>query len=259
MVRRGSARYQQEEKLLKKSRLVVSTGLVVALSASTIAFAAGADTNEAAVDGTIKPTKLDKKKYKPIELFSGVRTSVPGGVNGTQSNPVTEYLSYPKNIKFDLDAGSECATLPPSGSTAQQARDACPADSYIGSGVAEVQGPGIAPITDIVVSVFKGPEKNGIQLHTSSATLGPAAPTVLGEIVKSNAGGAYGDALSVPHAPETGGLMITKFNATITKASKAVTARCKNKSMTFQRKVTYADGSSETAETTQNCKQKKSN
>ena len=51
--------------------------------------------------------------------------------------------------------------------------------------------------------------------------------------------------------------MITKFNAKISKASKAVTARCKSKNMTFQREVTYADGSKETAETTQTCKQKK--
>jgi hypothetical protein len=235
---------------------VVAAALVTALSTSAIALAAGADTNDASVDGSIKPAKLDKKKYKPVSLFTGVRTSVQGGVTGTQSNPVSEYLSYPKNIKFDLDAAEICTTLPPSGSSAQQARDACPEKSFLGSGVGEVQGPGIAPITDIVVSVFRGPGKNGVQLHTASATLGPAAPTVLGEIVKSKVSG-YGDALSVPHAPETGGLMITKFNATVTKASKAVTARCKKKSMTFQREVTYADGSKETAETTQKCKQKK--
>jgi hypothetical protein len=244
--------------VLKKSRFVVSFALVMALGASAIAYGQGgaAATQDAFVDGTISPTKLDKKKYKPVELFSGVRTSIPGGVTGTQSNPITEYLSYPKNMKFDFDAGDVCTTLPPSGSTPQQARDACPADSFIGEGVAEVQGPGIAPITDIIVSVFRGPEKNGIQLHTSSTTLGPAAPTVLGEVVNSKVSG-YGQALSVPHAPETGGLMITKFNAKISKASKAVTARCKTKTMTFQREVTYADGSKETVETTQNCKQKK--
>ena len=241
--------------MLRKTRLVVSAALVTALSASAIAIADGAGTNEAFVDGQVTPSKLDKKKYKPVSLFTGVRTSVPGGVNGSQSNPVSEYLSYPKNVKFDLDAASICTTLPPSGSTAQQARDACPDDSFIGSGVGEVQGPGLAPVTDIIVSVFRGPDKNGVQLHTSSATLGPAAPTVLGAIVKSKVTG-FGDALSVPHAPETGGLMITKFNAKITKASKVATARCKSKSMKFQREVTYADGSKETAETTQTCKRK---
>jgi hypothetical protein len=245
--------------VIKKSRLVVSIGMVVALIGSTLALADGASTNEAAVDGSISPTKLDKKKYKPISLFSGVRTTVPGGVTGTQSNPIVEYISYPKNVKFDFDAGAVCTTLPPSGSTAQQARDACPADSYLGSGVAEVQGPGVGTINDIVVSVFRGPDKTGIQLHTASPTLGNAAPTVLGQIVKSKDGSKYNQALSVPHAPETGALMITKFNATIEKASKSALARCKTKDMSFLRTTTYADGSSEQAEVTQKCKQKKSN
>jgi len=243
--------------VIKKSRFVVSIGLVVAVGAGAIALADGASTNTAFVDGSVKPAKLDKKKYKPISLFSGVRTEVPTGVNGLQSNPLVEYISYPKNVKFDFKAGDVCTTLPPSGSTTDQARDACPPSSYLGSGEAEVQGPGIAPITDITVSVFRGPDKKGIQLHTYSPTLGQASPTVPGSIVKSNAGSKYGYALSVPNAPQTGALMITKFNATIEKKSKAVLARCKSKNMTWERKVTYADGSSETATTTQKCKRKK--
>lgn len=245
--------------MIKKSRLVVSIGLVTALSAGTLAFAAGAaDTQNAFVDGSISPTKLDKKKYKPINLFSGVRTEIPGGVNGLQSNPIVEYISYPKNVKFDFNAGSVCNTLPGPGSTPQQARDACPADSYIGSGEAEVQGPGGFDANDVIVSVFRGPDKTGIQLHTYSPTLGQAAPTVPGQIVKSKDGSKFGQALSVPHAPETGSLMITKFNATIDKSSGAALARCKSKTMTFMRTTTYADGSQDTATTTQKCKQKKS-
>jgi hypothetical protein len=243
--------------VIKKSRLVVSIGVCVALTGSALAFADGASDNTPAVDGSISPTKLDKKTFKPISLFSGVRTTFPGGTpNGTQSNAASEYLSYSKNIKFDFDAGAVCTTLPASGSTSQQARDACPADSFIGEGVAEVQGPGIAPINDIVVSVFRGPAKNGIQLHTYSPTLGQAAPTVLGQVVTSNVSG-FGQALSVPNAPVTGALAITKFNATISKSSKAVLGRCKQKTMTYQRDTTWADGSKSTSTTTQNCKQKK--
>ena len=240
--------------MLKKSRFVLATGLVVAVGASSMALADGVSENTAFVDGKVSPSKLDKKKYKPIKLFSGVRTETT--VNGLQKNPTVEYISYPKNVKFDFNAGAVCTTLPPSGSTAQQARDACPADSYLGQGAAEVQGPGIAPITDIVVSVFRGPAKNGILLHTSSTTLGAAAPTVPGSVVKSDAGKEFGQALSVPHAPETGALMITKFNANIDKSSKATLGRCKDKTMTFQRKVTYADGSTETVDLAQKCKRK---
>jgi hypothetical protein len=244
--------------MIRRKWLAVGVGLTVALGTTSMAFAAATDTQDAAVDGKISPAKLDKKKYKPVKLFTGVRTEVQGGVTGTQSNPLSEYLSYPKNIKINLNGGATCSTLPPSGSTPAQARAACPSKSYLGEGDAQIQGPGGVFIDDITVSVFRGPSKNGVQLHTYSPTLLAAAPTVLGSIVKSNAGGKFGSALSVPHAPETGSLMLTGFNATINKSSKFATARCKSKKMTYQRKVTYADGSSEIAETTQKCKQKKS-
>ncbi len=203
--------------MFKKSRFVVATGLVIAVGASSLAFGAAADTQNAFVDGSVTPSKLDKKKYKPVNLFSGVRTEIPGGVTGTQSNPIVEFISYPKNVKFDFNAGSVCTTLPASGSTPDQAKAACPKDSYLGSGVAEVQGPGGLVINDITVSVFRGPANNGIQLHTYSPTLLAASPTVPGSIVKSNAGSKFNQALSVPNAPQTGSLMITKFNATITR------------------------------------------
>ena len=245
--------------MIKKFRLVVALGLVTALGVASLAFAAGAaDTQNAFVDGSVSPSKLDKKKYKPVNLFLGVRTEVQGGVNGTQANPRSEFISIPKNVKIDLNGGAVCTSLPPSGSTPAQAQSACPKASYLGSGKAAIQGPGGVAINDITVSVFRGPSKNGIQLHTYSPTLLAAAPTVLGSIVKSNAGSKFGSALSVPNAPETGSLMLTGFNATINKSSKVAQARCKSKTMTFQRKVTYADGSTETAELTQKCKQKKS-
>jgi len=243
--------------MIKRKWLVLGVGLAVSFGATSIAFAAGAaDTQDAFVDGKVSPSKLDKKKYKPVKLFLGVRTEIPGGVTGTQSNPHAEFISIPKNVKINTKGGAVCTSLPPSGSTPDQARAACPGKSYLGSGTASIQGPGGVQINDITVSVFRGPAKNGVQLHTYSPTLLAAAPTVLGSIVKSNAGGKFGSALSVPNAPETGSLMLTGFNATINKSTKFATANCKSKTMTFQRKVTYADGSSETVETTQKCKRK---
>jgi hypothetical protein len=236
-------------------RLIVLAGFALALGGGTLASADGVSENTAFVDGSVKPKKLDKKKFKPVSLFSGVRTET--NITGLQQNPVTEYLSYPKDGKFDFNAGSVCTTLPPNGSTPEQARAACPKDSYIGSGHAEVWGPGNIPTApDLTVSVFRGPDKKGIQLHTYSPTLLTAAPTVQGTIEKSDAGKEFGYALSVPNAPQTGALLITEFSATIFKSSKIILGRCKDKTMTFQRRVTYADGSTETAETTQRCKRK---
>jgi hypothetical protein len=241
--------------VIQKSRFVLALALTLALGVAGIAWADGATDNVAHVEGSVNPKKLDKKKYKPVNLFSGVATEAT--VDGTQSNPVSEYISYGKNVKFDFNAGPVCTTLPPSGSTPDQAKAACPGGSYLGGGHATVQFPGLPLIDDVDVSVFRGPDKSGIQLHTYSPTLLAASPTVLGSVVKSNAGSKYGYALTVPNAPETGSGMITEFNATIDKKSKAVLARCKAKKFLWQRQVTYGDGSSAVADLSQKCKRKK--
>jgi hypothetical protein len=250
--------------VIKKSRFALTLTAVIAVAFAGIAVGDGVSENDAKVVGSVKPTKLDKKKYKPVTLFTGVETSVQGGVTGTQQNPITENISFGKNIKFDLGATPACPGLPGSGSTPEQAKAACP-DSYLGGGTAEVTPPGGgAPINDIVVSLFhggpgnaRGGVSNAILLHTYSPTLGASAPTVNGEIVKSDAGSKYGQALFVKNAPETGALMITKFNSDVEKGNKSALGRCKAKKFLWLREVTYADGSKETASLEQKCKRKK--
>jgi hypothetical protein len=243
--------------VIRKSRMAVALGLVLALGVATVAWADGATDNEAFVDGSVKPSKLDKKKYKPINLFVGVRTEGP--VTGAQANPEAENISFGKNLKWKSTAAPFCtAAIETPGLTADQAAALCPGKSLLGTGEAEVNL-GTRRVSDITVQVFNGPAKNQVRLHTSSPTLGAAAPTVAGQIVKSNAGSQYGNALVVSDAPDAGGdaFMITKFNATVKKSSKVATARCKAKQFLFLREVTYDDGSKETAELTQPCKRKK--
>jgi hypothetical protein len=218
-------------------------------------MADGAGDNTPTLEGKISPAKLDKKKFKPAQLLSGVATTGP--VTGLQQNPEKEYLSYPKNLKFDSTNAPFCTAAIEFLPTAS-AEAACPSGSKVGSGTAQVMLPGGFVSQPITVTAFNGPQKNQIRLHTYSEELAGATPTVFGEIVKSKVPG-YGQALSVPDAPDVGddAGMITLFNATISKSSKIVLARCKSKTMKFQREVTYDDGSTETAELTQKCKQKK--
>jgi hypothetical protein len=237
--------------------MAVAVGLVLALGVAAIAYADGASDNEAFVDGSVKPKKLDKKKYKPVNLLLGVRTET-AVVDGAQQNPEAEEISMGKNVKWNGNKAPVCtAAIETPGLTAQQARDMCPGKSLLGTGDAEVNLGG-SRVSDILVQVFNGPGKNEVRLHTSSPTLGAAAPTVFGRIIKSNAGPKYGPMLVVPDAPDAGGdaFMITKFNALIEKSSKVAKARCKSKKMLFLREVTYDDGSTETAELTQKCKRK---
>jgi hypothetical protein len=239
--------------------MAVAIGLVLALGVATLAYADGASDQNAFVDGSVSPKKLDKKKYKPVHLFLGVRTEPNVPVDGAQQNPEAEQISLGKNIKWDGKKAPVCtAAIETPGLTAEQAADLCPGKSLLGSGEAEVALSSAARVSDITVTVFNGPGKNEVRLHTSSPTLGAAAPTVFGEVVKSNQGGKYGQMLSVPDAPDAGGdaFQITKFNANIDKSSKVASARCKSKKIPFLRQVTYDDGSTETATLKQKCKRK---
>ena len=106
-------------------------------------------------------------------------------------------------------------------------------------------GGGPDQVNDVGVTVFNGPGPNHIRLHAYSPSLGAANVQVVdGDIIKSPHGGKFGQALNVPDAPDLGGdaFMLTLFNATITKASKTVLARCKEKTFAFQNTTTYDDG-----------------
>lgn len=242
---------------MRKTRSVVALGLIAALGVSGYAMADGTSENTPAMEGKITPSKLDKKKYKKVGLLSGVATEAPA-VTGLQQNPEKELLSYPKNMKWKSTAAPFCTAaiefLP-----TDAARSACPAGSNLGTGTAQVKLPGGFVSEPITVTAFNGPAKNQVRLHTYSEQLAGATPTVDGSIVKSTAGGAFGAALSVPDAPDVGddAGMITLFNANIDKSSGVILARCKSKTMKFQRVVTYDDGSQETVELTQKCKRKK--
>ena len=141
--------------MIRKSRMAVALGLVLALGVATVAWADGATDNEAFVDGSVNPSKLDKKKYKPVNLFVGVRTEGP--VTGTQENPEAEYISFGKNIKWQSTAAPFCtAPIETPGLTADQARAMCPGKSLIGTGEAEVNL-GASRVSNVVVQVVQRP------------------------------------------------------------------------------------------------------
>lgn len=244
--------------MIRNSRFAATIGLVVALSVSAIAFADGVSENEADVQGAVikgqgaKP-KLDQKEFKPVSLFVGLTTT--GEVTGSQQNPEAEYISFPKNVKLDQSAAPTCDAQIEFQPT-EAAKAACPKDSNLGSGEAEIRLPGGFVSDPLTVTVFNGPGKNEVRLHTYSEQLEGATPTVFGKIVKSNKGTEFGNALVVPDAPDPGDDTgkVTKFNATLKKASGVVRARCKSKTMVFQRVVTYDDNTKETVEVTQKCR-----
>jgi hypothetical protein len=239
---------------VRKTRLAVAIGASLALGVSAIAYADGVSENEAQVEGSVKPTKLDKKKYKPVNLLTGVRTT--GTTPGI--NPEAEHISWGKNVKLNTKKAPTCSA-PIEFQSTDAARAACPGKSYLGSGKANIELPGGVIYEGLTVSVFNGPGNNEVRLHTYDPRLAGATPTVFGKIVKSKAGGKYGQALQVDDAPDVAGDTgrITAFNAKITKKSKVATARCKAKKFLWNRVVTYDDGTTEEVTLEQKCKRKR--
>ncbi len=264
--------------MFKKSRTVVALGLATTLAVTGIAAAGdvpGTELNDAEVVGSVSPSKLSKKKFKPVDLFLGVVNS-PDSTGNPDGNAAAENISISKNVKVDLKNTPLCPIELTNGIPTADAIAACEAGSgegsMIGSGEAEVHAPGTSQacidqgsggqpcvIAEPVVTVFHGPTLNKLQLHTYSTDLGAASPVVDSFIEDSDVDG-FGQALDVPSAPVTGALKITGFNATIGKDTKVAKAKCKPKKIKFLREVTYKDGppqSSETAELEQKCKVKK--
>ena len=255
--------------MISKSRTIAASGLAVAIAMAGIAAAGptGADLNEARVVSKVKPSKLDKKRFKPISVLLGVVNS-PDSAGNEIANPAAERIAWSKNVNVNLSKAPRCTAPLANGTTPAFAKSQCPAKSFLGSGDATVHGPGSLPqcggtpcvIADPVVSVFNGPGRSQLRLHTYDQDLGAASPIVNARIVRANRQErrkGYGQALSVPHAPVTATLKITSFNSTILKSRKVATAKCKPKQFKVLRRVTYTDGSSETASKTQKCKVKR--
>jgi hypothetical protein len=253
--------------VIRKSRLVLALGLTVALGVSGIALAGGgaAADNVSQVKGKVNPKKLDKKKFKPVNLFSQVATDYADPTGDMDQHTEQVFIDFGKNIKFKLGKAQQCSA-DISGEDTAGARAACPGKSFIGQGEAHAilaSPTGDVPVNDLVVSAFAGPGDNQLRLHAYTDSLPPtpgANPSVVvGDIVKSRAGKKYGKRLSVEDAPDilgdTGALSL--FNAKITKKSKTVVGRCKAKKFRWKATWVYDDGSSDTDTTSQKCKRKK--
>ena len=238
---------------MRKSRFVVALGLVMALGVATIAYADGASENTPLVEGKIKPTKLDKKKYKPVKFFAGVRTNGPT----PGENPEAEYISFGKNFKLKTKAAPTCSA-PIEFQSTDAAKAACPSGSLLGSGDASIELPGGLVYQGITVTTFNGPGRNQVRLHTYDPRLAGATPTVFGRIVKSNKGAKYGQALVVDDAPDVAGDAgrITSFNTSVEKKTGVALARCKAKKFLWNRIVTYDDGTKENVTLQEKCKRK---
>jgi hypothetical protein len=242
---------------------------VMALASMVMASVASADDIQS-IDAKLTPTKLDKKKYKPMKMVIDIRTKNNTGAATNADQPPTATrtdVSFPKNLKFDTGAVPKCKSDPGalSNANAEQAKQLCGPKSQVSidSGTRSVITIDTNPFVPdgahttlpVVVTAFNGAEKNSLYLHTDPPI--PTKPVLVGKLVKGKA--PYSNVLQVK-IPPLGAGAITQFLTTV-KAGKYIQGRCKSKKNPFAATTTFTDwtGGTKAVDTTETkCTQKKS-
>jgi hypothetical protein len=243
---------------------------VMALASMVMASVASADDIQS-IDAKLTPTKLDKKKYKPMKMVIDIRTKNNTGAEVNADQPPTATrtdVSFPKNLKFDTKAVPKCKSNPGelSNANAAQAKQLCGPKSQVSidSGTRSVITIDTNPFVPdganttlaVVVTAFNGAEKNSIYLHTDPPI--PTKPVLVGKLVKGKA--PYSNVLQVK-IPPLGAGGISQFLTTV-KAGKYIQGRCKSKKNPFAATTTFTDraeGAGKATDTTETkCTQKKS-
>lgn len=225
----------------------IALAIAGVMAFAVVSAANGADDQtQQTVDGTITPTKLDKKKFKPATLFIDVETAPNDEHSELQQPPsaIRTQVDFPANLKFDTSAVPRCKVTDAelAGTTTEEATDACGKDSKVSvdSGTSAQVQVGLSPTNslpvDAVVTAFNGHAKDTIYLHSYVADFGNT--TILIGKLKDGPPG-FGKTLDVT-VPKLDAGAISKFITTV-KAGKYVQARCKSKTNAFQARSTYKD------------------
>lgn len=248
---------------------------VVALASMVMASVASAQDIQT-LDAKLSPTKLDKKKYKPMKMVIDIRTKNNTGAATFADQPPTAVrtdVDFPKNLKFDTTAVPNCkvdsGTL--SNYDAEGAKQQCGPKSQVSiDGLKNTSGTitfdtnpalpdGANQKLQVAVTAFNGQKKDTIYLHTDPAGI-PTKPVLVGKLVKGKA--PYGNTLQVT-IPNLGVGGISQFLVTV-KAGKYIQGRCKSKKNPFRSTTTFTDwaqgpaNGKDVSEDTTACKQKKS-
>ena len=246
---------------MRKYVILAAVALVSMMAAS---FAQADDIQS--IDAAITPTKLDKKKFKPAQIFVDIKTKDAEGKEQPPSATRT-IVDFTKNLKFDTTAVPNCEGTEAQlqNTTTDTAKEVCGKRSIvsIANGTSAhvtvdttPNVPGGAIPIDVVVTAFNGTDKNTIYLH-ARADAANNTSVLVGKLGKGR-DKPYGSNLDVTIPPLLAGA-IDDFKTTV-KAGKYVQARCKNKTNQFAAETTFSNYTSPKVkdETSTKCKQKKS-
>jgi hypothetical protein len=237
----------RKRKYLIGALLSVVGALVVSGSASAAVTGQSLSVN-------VTPPKQQKKVFGPVGSMKTVVDTnyAPGPFSPTGTQTV---LTFTKDIKFTPGNIPVC-NLSAISTVPQSQSDSMCGASKVGTGSAIINGGALTG----VVAAYNGTPSGGsptIGLHTDVFIGGTYSfSTTLTGVLNTGA-----NTLTVAIPPT--GTAITHFETTIGKKKSGkksfyVSARCKKKKWVSTETTTYNDGSSNTASSTQKCKQKKS-
>ena len=254
--------------------------VILAIAAlSCMAFASIAQADQS-LEASISPSKLDKKKPKPVTLLVNILTQDKSSAAGQNQPPDADrtIVDFPKNLKFDPKAVPNCEATEAQiqNTDTATATNLCGSKSIVSVGGAvtvdndsrTVTSPTGAFVTvasnpaipgsaqtkvPVQVTAFNGTENNTLYLHSRPTTL-PVTNVLVGKLVKGS--GQYGSRLDVT-IPQLLAGGISAFKTTV-KNGKYVQAVCKSKKMPYAATTNYSDAPTTTATFEGSCKQKKS-
>jgi hypothetical protein len=250
--------------------LIFTVGVIVsALAMSSIAQADDIQT----ITAKLTPSKLDKKKYKPAQIYVEILTGPNTGAVNNPEQPPSAYntkVNFPTNMKFDTKSVPKCAGTEAAlqNTTTAQATDVCGKKSIVSKGGGIPTGPEHANGTSawvtvdlpgdnttlgvaVQVTAFNGTAKDQLFLHARADAVNNTS-VLIGKIQDGPKG--YGKTLNVTIPPLLAGA-ISRFTTTVNKGD-YVQARCKSKSQKFQAISKYNDHATTTADFSSKCKQK---
>jgi hypothetical protein len=240
---------------------------VMALASMVMASSASAADIQT-LDAKIAPTKLDKKKFKPVKMTIDIRTGNNTNASNNADQPPTAVrtdVSFPKNLKFDTKAVPRCKVTDEdiANQTTDTAKQMCGPKSVVSiKGTQAEQTIDTNPLVadgsnvkvPVTVTAFNGKKPNTIYLHADPGAI-PTKPVLTGKLVKGK--GKFGNVLKVS-IPNLGAGGISQFK-TVVKAGKYIQGRCKTTKNPFQSVTTFtdwADGTKDVSNDSTKCKPK---
>lgn len=240
-------------------RAAVLTGAVLAMWP-----AAQASADVQTITASIKPIKLDNRKFTPVSTSTDIVTAVDRVADPNADQPPSQTrtrIDLPKNLRFDFDAIPHCKTSARGldGTTTAQAIAACGKKSKTtdSSGTSahlvidnDIFGPFSSTQTyDVDVTGFNAREPKTIYLHTRVDELSSTI-VIVGKFKPGPKG--YGSTLEIDAPPLALGAL-DDFQTEFTR-SPGLLGRCKSKVNRFRVRTDYSNHASSVAETTAPCK-----